>query len=502
MIEVLTAEATRKLDKAAIENWGIPSILLMENAVFSILKYFKDLDNILIVCGTGNNGGDGLALARHLFNQNKTIKIFVISDTDNRSNDFNINFNILNKLPVDICLLKDVKELDSLKSSLERYKVVVDCIFGTGLSREIKGIHLRTVEEINKANNYKISIDVPSGVCADRGIPLGDAIIADKTITFQTLKKGFLNYEALKYIGQLNIEPIGIPIKIVESVSESIKVLEETDIKKLVPIRKKYAHKGNFGKICIIAGNYEYSGAAYLTTEAAVKTGSGLVNLYTSKTLEIPLRSKLSEAMVRNYEDENELKNGISKADVIIFGPGLGTSKEILLKLELILKIFKGKLLIDADGINILKDNLHLLHKCECEIIMTPHPGEMSRLTGGSIEYINENRLEVAREFSKKYGVVLLLKGLNTVITNGINTFINPTGSSAMAAGGMGDTLSGIIGSLMGQGINILDAAKLGAYLHGYVGDCLAKDMYSVDASEIVKNIPIFLKKFTLKTNK
>lgn len=498
MIEILTSKSSREMDKISIDKWGIPSILLMENAVFSLLKHFKDLDDILVICGPGNNGGDGLALARHLLNLNKRVRVFIAADTSRKTNDFNTNFKLLECLKVEIIVLSDDEGLSAFKKSISECKVLVDCIFGTGLNRNIDGIYSKLINEINKSKAYKISIDIPSGLCSDTGIPLGETIFADKTITFQSLKKGFINYEALDYIGELIVENIGIPNEIEKEVSESVWMLEEKDVKNLIPKRKRYYHKGKFGRVCVVAGSNRYSGAAYLSTQATVKTGAGLVYLYTDKALKVSLDSKLTEAMVGDYESE-EFKEIVDKSDVIVFGPGLGNTVETLNKLKLILEDFKGNLLIDADGINVLENNLSLLHKCKCKVVMTPHPGEMSRITGKSIRYVNENRIELVKKISKEYNVVLLLKGLYTVISDGNGVYVNPTGNSAMASGGMGDTLSGIIGALMGQGLDVFQATKLGAYLHGYIGEKLSKTMYIVNASNIVENLPLFLKEFVSK---
>lgn len=499
MIEVLTSESVKKMDKATIEEWGMPSILLMENAIFSIVKHFENLDNILIICGTGNNGGDGLVLARHLYNKNKNVKVCVASGIKAKTKDFEVNYELLKKLPIEILLLDNDNSFGILERVSKESEVVVDCLFGTGLKRKIENPHADIIQIINRSKAFIISIDVPSGLCSSTGKTLGETVEADKTITLQTMKMGFLNYDALKYLGELSIEQIGIPSMIIKKVSEKVQVLEKKDVIKLVPKRKIYGHKGNYGKLLIIAGSSKYSGAAYLTTKAAIKTGSGLVNLYTSKELKVSLESKLNEAIISNYDSDEELKKAIEKSDVIAFGPGLGNTNETLHKLKIIINHFKGKLLIDADGINVLSNNLKLLDNSACEIIITPHPGEMSRITGKSIDYINKNRIEVSKEFSSQHRVVVLLKGLYTSITGGEEVFVNPTGNSAMASGGMGDTLSGIIASLIGQGLDILEAAQLGAYLHGYVGDNLSKTMYSVNANEVIKNIPLFLKEFTLK---
>ncbi|MEQ8155096.1 MAG: NAD(P)H-hydrate dehydratase [Clostridiaceae bacterium] len=495
MIEVLSSNGCRAMDKEAIDKINIPSIVLMENAVFSLVKYFDELDQILIVCGTGNNGGDGLALARHLSLKGKMVKVFIIGSLDSASKDFNCNYTILKNIQVNITLINQGNCNNEFAS--DNSSVIVDCIFGTGLSRMLNQEFINVVNNINSACAYKISVDVPSGINCDTGEVLGAAVEADKTITFQVMKKGFFNYKALKYLGEVIVEPIGIPESVLNNVSENLRVLEKKDVLKNIPVRDIFGHKGTYGRVAVIAGSKEFSGAAYLTTEAAVKTGSGLVNLYTHKELQTVMNCKLSEAMVDSYENKENLREKLNKADAVAFGPGLGNSEKTFEMLKWVLSNFTGKIVIDADGINVLARDLGLLQGIRSEVVITPHPGEMARLTGKKIEEVNENRIQTATDFSQKYKVVVLLKGLSTIIADGNKVYINPSGNSSMASGGMGDTLTGIIASLMGQGLDAAEAAKTGAYIHGYIGEDLSMNMYSVNASEIIKNIPYYLRNIT-----
>ncbi|MBL4931530.1 NAD(P)H-hydrate dehydratase [Clostridium paridis] len=495
MIEVLGSEGCRAMDRKTIEILKMPSVLLMENAVFSMVKHFYHLDDILIICGVGNNGGDGVALARHLYFLNKKVRVIVVGSLDKASVDFVCNYNILKNLNVHIILIN--KDDLNIKTICRNTKIIVDCLFGTGLTRNLNEQYIKIVESMNSSPAYKISIDVPSGLNCDTGEVMGASVKADKTITFQTMKRGFLNYKALSYLGEVIIEPIGIPESILKEVSEGIVMTERADISSLIPKRERFGYKSDYGRVAIIAGSEEYSGAAYLTAQAAVKTGSGLVNLYTHRKIRDSMRNKLNEAMVGVYHLEEEIGEKINSAQVVAIGPGLGTTPEANKLINWVITNYTGKIVIDADGLNVLASQLDILNKCKGDIIVTPHLGEMARLTGKGIDDFNMNRIDIAKEFSNKYGVTVLLKGLYTVIAGENRVYVNPTGNSSMASGGMGDTLTGIIASLIGQGINILDAAKLGSYIHGYIGERLSEEMYSVSATSIIEKIPSYLKELT-----
>lgn len=275
----------------------------------------------------------------------------------------------------------------------------------------------------------------------------------------------------------------------------------ERFISSMIPIRKEEGHKGNYGRILIIAGSKGYTGAAYLSTEAALRSGGGLVTLATREEVKDIMAIKLYEAMTLGIEDEEKFMDAIKKSDVIAMGPGMRNDEFTFKTVSTVLNNAKGPVIIDADGINCLQNNLDILKSSNCDIVITPHLGEMARITKLSIKYIEEHRREVAEEFAKKYGIVVLLKGKNTIITDGCKTFINPTGNSAMASGGMGDTLTGIISALIGQGLSPLNGAVCGAYVHGKAGDILSKDMYSLIARDVIEMIPFVMKDLTLKNN-
>ncbi|MPQ43137.1 NAD(P)H-hydrate dehydratase [Clostridium tarantellae] len=488
-MKIGTAQSIKDIDKMSIEI-GIPSMVLMENAS---LKVLKNLDlkksNYTVVAGPGNNGGDALALARHLICLGKNVDIFLINAKNRFSKDCRQNYQILKNINANIINISHDYDFTNIKESLILNDITIDGIFGIGLSKEVTGIYKHTIDLINKYSKNIVSIDIPSGMNSDNGNIEGTCVKANKTITFEIFKKGFLNYGNSNYLGEVILEHIGIPRNIIRETVEDMFLTTKDFVKEHMIKRERYMHKGNFGKIVLFSGISGFSGAAYICTEAAVKSGAGLVTLCCDKDIQSILSSKLIEAMTCNFEQKDLINKLIKSANAIAIGPGMGNNSNTLNLLISIIDKGNCPIVIDADGINVLKDNINLLTKSKNKIIITPHPGEMSRLTGYSVEYINNNRIDVAKEFAKKYNIIILLKGYYTVITDGDKVYINPTGNSAMASGGMGDCLTGIISSMIGQGLFPLEATVISAYIHGYIGEKLSKNNYSVTASDIIKNI-------------
>ena len=496
-MRITDANTMRKVDEWCIDELNIPSIVLMENAAFKVAgNVDKDMKDIVIVCGTGNNGGDGLAVARQLFKKNKNITVFLIGNIEKMSSECKINYNILKNMKLNIINIKNSEDIFILKEAIKKSELIIDAIFGTGLNRKIEGIFSEVISKINDSKKYILSIDAPSGLNSDNGLIMGNCIRANKTVSFEAYKVGFLQYGNDVYIGEVVIEDIGIPEFVLEKFCDNKFILDESIIKNGIVRRNKYSHKGNYGKVTIFAGSTGYSGAAYISTQAAVKTGSGLVTLCTYKQIQNILSEKLVEAMTISYDEEERINNAIEKSSVIAIGPGMGNNKFTLDMLKKIICTSKVPIVIDADGINVLKDNISLLANKKVPIVITPHLGEMSRLTNISVEGIKNNRIEIAQNFARKYDVIVLLKGYNTVITDGKYTAINSTGNSAMASGGMGDCLTGMIASFIGQQYHPLKAACMAAYIHGYCGENLSQKMFSVTASDVLNEIPYAIKTF------
>lgn len=494
-MRITDSSEAKLMDDYTIKNIGIPSEILMENAAFGILQNIDEAHNsFVIVCGTGNNGGDGLAAARHLYRKNKMVNIYIVGDEDKLTYESKLNYNILKNLGADVKYIKSEADINELKGKIKESDAVIDGIFGTGLKRNIEGIYKYTIDAINQNSNFTYSIDVPSGISADSGEVLGAAVIADITITLNLYKTGFLNYSAINYIGRVIVCDIGIPEIVKNKFHKGRFITDKAFIKGIWEKRNPISNKGDFGRALIFAGSTGYLGAAKLACRAAIKTGAGLVTLITKDQVFESLQSTSMENMTASFSQKNLVEKLIEGAKGIGFGPGLSKDEETEKMLKLICQNAKCPVVIDADGLNVLKDNIDILK--DGEYVLTPHPKEMERLSNINIEEINNNRIETAENYAKDTGVILLLKGYYTVITDGCETYINPTGSSAMASGGMGDALTGIITSFIAQGYKPFIAAVLGAYIHGYIGDKLKDKRFSINASDLINEIPYILNEF------
>lgn len=490
-MKICSSNSIRNMDKEYIEEFNMPSIVLMENA---IIKFLENIDltkeSFTIISGRGNNGGDALGIARHLLNKGKKVYVHILEKEKDGSEDYKINLTILEKLG---CYIKDISKIEHielLKSNIIKSDVIIDGIFGTGLNKDISGIYFEVIKCINENSKFTVSIDVPSGINSDTGDVLGIAVKANETISFQVYKIGFLNYKSFEYLGDLKIVDIGIPKSIVDKNSDNIRFTDREYIRSKFPYRNKVGHKGTYGKSLIFAGHKGFVGAAYMVGKATIKTGAGLVTVLTHEDVQSELSIKLNEGMTGIYNSLKEYNDILIGANVVAMGPGMGNNNLTFQVLKNISEIYSGDLVIDADGINVLEREKSILKDFKGNIVITPHPGEMARLLGIEIKDVEINRIDIAKRVARENGIVVLLKGYNTVITDGDKVFINPTGNSAMASGGMGDTLTGIITSLISQGLNGFDAAVLGSYIHGYIGEELSKENFTVSAMEIIKNIP------------
>ncbi len=500
---VMDVETTRRIDERAKAEYGIPGILLMQNAAMAVKRHLDlEKEYFVVVCGTGNNGGDGLALALELKNLHKEVDVFLVSESSEPKGDARIFYDIILKSGVSLEIISDADHLWSFIEALKDADVVIDALLGTGILGDAAPLHAAVIESMNDFAPKIISVDVPSGLSADQGIPMPVAVFAAKTVTFETIKKGLISYGALPYVGKLEVEPIGIPDELLRNEASPVYFTDQNEAQRMIPLREITGHKNRYGRVLVVAGSRGFTGAAMLSSEAALAAGSGLVTLCSyNETMEI-LVPRLTEIMSL-YEDD--LEEGARKADIVAFGPGLGNTEETF---QLLLRVIKtlqeeGKsdatLVIDADGLNALEGRTEILKPLCFNVVLTPHPGEMARLTGKSVKEVEENRLDTAKGFAKEHEVIVVLKGYHTVVTDGQTVHINSTGSSAMAQGGMGDVLTGIIASLSGQGLLPMEAAILGTYIHGCIGDHLAQERYSVKASEIIENIPFYMKKLLLK---
>lgn len=505
MLPVVTAQQMKQLDRQAIENWGISGLVLMENAgqgvVASLSQELPDfrLQKFLIICGRGNNGGDGLVVARHLYNRGVRVDCVVLGRIDQLKGDALANARILLNAGFPIQELSDARELTR---SIKESSVIVDAIFGTGLTAPPAGIYSQAIELINQSSAYVVSIDIPSGVNADTGELLEPAVRADLTVTMALPKIGLLLYPGKRCCGKVIVVDIGIPKNLLSQGSETFLVDAEF-VRENLPPRAPDGNKGSFGTSLLICGSRGYTGAACLAAMAAVRAGAGLVRLAYPQSLSPIIESRILEPVKHPLPETPEITLGLealpillklsADADAVAIGPGISTNAETRNLLTQLIPNLKKPLVIDADGINNLAGQLEIINQAHAPVIMTPHPGELARLIRIPPSEINRHRVQIAREFARQHQIILVLKGAPTVIAapDG-RVFINPTGNSGLATGGTGDVLTGLITGLIAQGAQPLNAAITAVFLHGRAGDLAAQQLseYSLAAEDLLDYLP------------
>ncbi|MGN0435113.1 MAG: NAD(P)H-hydrate dehydratase [Wujia sp.] len=489
---VANGQEMLRIDEYTINVLGIPQMVLMERAALGIAEFVKDRfsvkSRVLVVVDSGNNGGDGIAVARMLHIAGYDVEIFWINGLEQSSEGFIQQYGIAKKLRM--------KFIDEILDY--GYDVVIDGIFGVGLNRAVSGKQAEAVAMINEIEGYKISIDIPSGIDAYTGFVHGSAVKADATFTFGLMKLGLLTGQGQEYAGAVTLVDIGVPKQAIDFVEPSLYTYDSDDINKLIPSRRMDTHKGSYGKVAVIGGSRNMAGAVLFAAEAAYRMGCGLVRVCTVDENREIIQSRLPEALLTTYDNKDmnsireAMKTVLEWSDVIVIGPGLGMGEHATFMLEKVLKNFQKKLVIDADGLNTLALDTSILDDTKAQVILTPHLMEMSRLIGMKTAEIKENKHDIAREFAAKHKVVVVLKDSRTIVSDGGKQgFININGNNGMATGGSGDVLSGIIASLCGQGMNAFEAAKLGVCMHGLAGQEAAIRMgrYSMIAGDIVKSI-------------
>lgn len=507
MERVITGKEAKYIDEITINEIGIPSLVLMERAALGVFSEIKNnYYNYIVVCGSGNNGADGIALARMLHQNDENVIVLLVSKSEGTA-EYRLQLEIAQKLGVEIIDFANEENLDEeyLNELFSSADCIVDAILGIGLDRQVSGLYFDIIGMINEMDCDVCAIDIPSGVCADNGKILGTCINADITVTFGEYKIGQIAYPGKKYVGELIKKDIGfLDTDEVFSYLEDDDEIEVRDNYILtnkdleyVPDRIERSNKGTYGKLLVIAGSKDMSGAAYFSGMAAYRLGVGLVNIVsTNNNIDI-LKDKLPEAVFTGYDnlrDESDyakVADAIEKYDNIVIGPGLSTDDNSKILLEMVLESGKN-VAIDADAINVLASDDKYFDMLHDRCILTPHMGEMSRLTGREISEISESPYEVACRFRDTYNVNLILKDANTIIASvdGCN-YINVSGNDGMSTAGSGDVLTGIVGGLMCMGCNFDIIPALGVFIHGLAGD-FAKDKIgsaSLMARDILDNI-------------
>lgn len=492
MIYLPTGEQMKRADSYTIETIGIPSMVLMERAALEVVACMEeeqvDFRKVLVVCGNGNNGGDGYAIARLLHQKGHDVTIFFAGDEKKRSPENEQQSRIASHYNIPVIT----------NPGSEEYSVIIDAVFGTGLTREIRGHYREIIEWLNAMRGEKVAVDIPSGIHDTTGKQMGIAFWADLTVALAFPKRGLFLQEGNVFAGKIVTRDIGISSELFlrEPVTYSY---DKEDLLSRFPKRKKNSHKGTYGKVLMIVGSKGMSGAAYLSAKAAYAVGAGLVQIYTHEENRVILQQLLPEAILTTYETFNEekLRELIAWADLIGIGCGLGKSDTAQQMLQQTLACAKVPCVVDADGINILAEHMEWLSETKADVILTPHMKEMSRLLGCSVKELAEERMERLHTFVKEYPIVCVMKDARTLVAKEHeNTYLNLSGNAAMAKAGSGDVLAGIITGILAQQCELYTSACLGVFLHGLAGDEARdeKGEYSVLASDLINQIGNVLK--------
>ncbi len=511
-MRILTAEAMREVDRAAIEELGIPSLVLMENAAIGVVEAigesFGEAESAAIFCGPGNNGGDGLAVARHLSVRGWEVRIFLVTGGRQLSGDAATQLAICRKAELAVMEVASPSDLAGAAEAAAECDLVVDALFGTGLTRPLEGLFADAVEAINDLPLPCVAVDLPSGLSGSQAQPIGPHVEADLTVTFAAPKVAHIFPPASDSVGEMAVTDLGIPPRLVEDVEEEagdLHLLVGEELAELIPERDPDSHKGDYGHALIVAGSPGKAGACILAARAAVRAGAGLVTaavpepiLQTvdlgsieSMTLALPvgasghLAERAAEAVLEAAEGKAALA----------LGPGLGQEPSTVAAIRQIALECPLPLVLDADGINAFAGKAGDLAGRRAETILTPHPGELGRLLGISTAQIQEDRIAAARGAAEETGAIVILKGHMTLVASGTAVFVNPTGNPGMATGGTGDVLTGLIAGLLAQGLDALDAAVLGVYLHGLAGDLAASRLgeMTLAANDLIEILPAAL---------
>lgn len=504
-MKLITGQEMVKIDRRTIEEVGIDGLILMEKAGQGVADKATAIvndkkSNILILCGRGNNGGDGLVAARILSQQDYNVQVIIFGRRE-LSKDAQVNHDILANLGLEIIYLNEVDSLwDRMRNF--NYSLIIDCLLGTGIKGSVSPLMEQVINCINSQQAPVLSVDIPTGVNACTGEIMGTAVEANYTVTFVLAKLGLMVYPGCIYSGEVQICDIGIPRYIIEESDIQAAGVNNTWANKHYPYRGKEAYKGSVGRILIVGGSIGMSGAPVLAAYGAFRSGAGVITLGIPASLNSIFEVKATEAMTMPLEDNQRgllsrkalepLLKKAEKMDFVVLGPGLGQGEDINYLVEGLIKECNTPLLLDADGINALSDPALLKDRPQ-KTILTPHYGEMGRLLKSDRQKVVAAPLTVARAFAQQWGVSLILKGPNTItaLPDGF-IFVNQSGNAGMATAGAGDVLSGVIAGLSGQMLSFFEAAVLGVYLHGLAGDKAVADkgIYGITAQDLIDYLP------------
>jgi NAD(P)H-hydrate epimerase len=510
----------KALDRSAIEDYGISGLVLMENAGRQVVDVIRRVMGgvrgkvVTVFIGKGNNGGDGLVIARHLLNMGAEVKVLSIVNVGEINGDAAINLEIWRKMDQKVYSIHQGDGINIVKLALMNTDLIVDAIYGTGFHGTMWEKVGRVIEVLNKSGKPIVAVDIPSGLEAGTGRVSGPCVSAHYTVTFGLPKLGLYLEPGADHTGEITVADISLPGVLVQKEAPQRYLITAECVKKWLPTRPSVAHKGNFGRVLIIAGSRGMTGAASLAGEAALRSGAGLVTVAVPETLHDIMEVKLTEAMTIPLPDTGSgslsrealqhILRILKNMDVLAIGPGLSQAPETITLVRELIPSIKIPFVLDADALNALAGEVGILSKLQAPAVITPHPGEMARLMGSAPKDVQEDRIGSAVKAATSWNVVTLLKGSRTVVAAPDGAvYINPTGNPGMATGGSGDVLTGIIASLIAQGLKPVRAAAAGAYLHGLAGDLAVREkgMMGLIAGDIISALPAASKELACPCN-
>ena len=509
-MKFVTSETMRAIDSECIDKLGIPGLKLMENAGVGTVRFIerelgpqKDR-TVTVVCGKGNNGGDGFVIARELRRVGASVSVYLVGHRDDVSGDARTNLDRLGRETV--VELSDGRSIAGFVEVMTKSDLIVDAVFGTGFSGVPRGLSGTVIGQMNACGRPVLAVDVPSGLNATTGIAEGECVNAAWTCTMGLSKRGFYIDHGRACVGKLHVVDIGVPKEAIETVGVRDNVLTMRDAAELLPARPFDGHKGTFGTVVVVAGSVGYTGAAALTALSALRTGAGLVYLGVPSSLNDVMETKLTEVITRplaetaarslSPESLPDIRELLKNAEALALGPGISRDQETQSLVRSIVAEMRVPCVIDADGLNALTPESIGQRTGEAPVVLTPHPGEMARLAGCTVGEVLGDREGVARATAASARATVVLKGAGSIIAAPSGElYMNPTGNSGLASGGTGDVLTGIIAAFLGQGVAATEAAALGAFVHGLAGDLAAEALGEAGmiAGDVLDHVPYAL---------
>jgi ADP-dependent NAD(P)H-hydrate dehydratase / NAD(P)H-hydrate epimerase len=498
-MKILNGEQMRNIDRRASEQFGIPSILLMENAAravaHTVRTHYPEAETVAIFCGPGQNGGDGFAAARHLANGGVIPLLFVLADRTRYSGDSATNLAICERLSLPMWDIADGEQLDQALARASQTDLVVDAIFGTGLNRPPEGIHAEAIRGMQSLRLPIVAVDVPSGLDASSSEAPDPVVRADVTVTFALPKIAHIFAPASECCGEIAVADISIPAAALEGENVLLALTTAEDIAPLFAEREPATHKGSYGHLAIVGGSAGRSGAAILAARAAVRSGAGLVTVLTdAETARLVDTASVETMTVSISADAAAVAKRLDRFDAVVLGPGLPDDEESYAFVRRLVPLIERPLLVDASGLNAFAGKAEELRSDSGARVITPHPGELGRLLGIETAEVNRRRFEIAAEAARRSGCVVVLKGHLTVVADPDGHIaVNPTGNAGMASGGMGDVLSGLLGALLARNSDPFEASRAGVYLHGLAGDILRDETSDIGlaAMDVAETLPL-----------